>query len=89
MGVATLWPLRKKRPTNWPLIMAGLLSTGIASIHLVAIWVGLRPYVFLAAPPDIIESAMHGGIYAGGVTGGVAVIFLIFVVYAFSGAGVI
>lgn len=70
------------------LMAAGTMSLIIAVIHIVAIYIGPPAYQFLDAP-DFGGAFSSGSWLATIVTLGIALLFMIFSFYAFSGAGLI
>ena len=73
-------------PARGWLIAAGLLSTGIALLHLAIIAAGPRAYAYFGAP-QLAPMAARGSPVPALMTAGLALLFAIWAWYAFAGAG--
>ena len=70
------------------LILAALLSFGIALLHLVIIGVGSPGYLYFGAA-DMAKLSAQGSWIPALVTWGLTVVFIVFGLYALAGAGAI
>jgi hypothetical protein len=70
------------------LVAAGIGSAIVSAAHLAAIFIGPRAYVFLGAP-QLAPMAAQGSPLPALATGLLVIIFGLWSIYAFSGAGLI
>ena len=71
-----------------PLKIAGTISTFIAIIHIIAMFIGAKAYYFMDAP-YLGDLALNGSSYPIFITSIVTIFFSIFAAYAYSGASLI
>ncbi|MFT4926060.1 MAG: hypothetical protein ACI8WB_002158 [Phenylobacterium sp.] len=71
------------------LVLAAFIAMGTAIAHMSCIFLGPECYAAQMAPPQIIESAKNGTYLAPIGTVLVSAIFIVFGLYALSGAGII
>lgn len=81
-----------KRPTEMSrslslLAIGGWLSIGIAALHIVVIFIGVPGYRYFGAGEDIVRLAEQGSALRVMITVLVATAFVVFSLYALSGAG--
>ena len=77
------------KQANRLLLFSGVLS-GIAALLHIAIIIGGPPwYRFFGAGEELASMAEKGSWYPAGLTFGIAVVLLLWALYAFSGAGLI
>jgi len=69
------------------LVVAGCCSVAIAALHIAIVIGGGDWYRFLGAGEDIAAMAENGSWFPMGLTLAIILIFLVFGLYAFSGAG--
>jgi hypothetical protein len=67
----------------------GVLSFAVAFLHLVIIFIGAPGYRYFGAGEEMAQMAESGSLIPAAITFGVAVVFALCGLYAFSGAGVI
>jgi hypothetical protein len=72
-----------------PLLLGGALSAAIAALHIVIMLVGAPAYRYFGAGEALARSAESGSLSAPAMTLVVAVVFAIWALYAFGGAGLI
>jgi hypothetical protein len=70
-------------------IVAGMLSLGISLLHIAIIFAAPEAYVFFGAGQEMADADAAGSWTPDLLTLGVAVVFMLFAMYAFSGAGLI
>jgi len=78
--------------TKWGMILlavAALVAFSTAVAHLSCIYFGPQCFSAQMAPPAIVESAQNGTLFAPVATIVVAMVFIIFGIYALSGARLI
>lgn len=68
---------------------AGVLSSCVALLHLVVIFVGARAYRYFGAGEEMARLAEQRSPMPGLVTAGLTVLFAVWAAYAFSGAGLL
>jgi hypothetical protein len=73
---------------HW-LILGGIFSIMIAILHIVIIFGGAPAYRYFGAGEEMAQMAIAGSVLPALVTFFIAVIFAIWALYAFSGAGAI
>ena len=73
---------------HW-LILGGILSIAIAILHIAIIFGGAPAYRYFGAGEEMAQMASSGSVLPALITLLIAVIFAIWGLYAFSGAGVI
>lgn len=69
--------------------LAGAFSLAIAVLHVVVIAVGAPAYRYFGAGEKLARQAEQGSLAPALLTAGIAVIFALWALYAFSGAGLI
>ncbi len=69
------------------LSVAGWLSAAIAGLHIVIIFLGPPAYRYFGAGEDMARQAEAGSLLPAAVTLSVTVVFVVFALYAFAGAG--
>lgn len=74
---------------NKVLTFAGVLSCVAALLHIAIIIGGSQWYRFFRAGEELVSMAENGSWYPALLTFGIAVVFFIWALYAFSGAGLI
>ncbi|HWM93764.1 MAG TPA: hypothetical protein VN493_23600 [Thermoanaerobaculia bacterium] len=72
---------------NIALKIAGCLSAAVAALHVVIVFVGPRAYRYFGAGEDLARQAEAGSFLPAVITLGIAAVFTVFALYAFSGAG--
>lgn len=70
-------------------ISAGMISISIALLHIVIIFVGAEGYRYFGAGEEMASMAEAGSFVPGALTACIALVFCLFGIYAFSGAGII
>ncbi len=75
------------RQNEFFLLLGGLLSAAIAALHVVIIFFGAPAYRYFGAGEDMARQAETGSFVPAAMTLVIAVVFAIFALYAFSGAG--
>ena len=70
------------------LLAAGLLSTGIALLHVIIIFGGAPAYRYFGAGEQMARQAEAGSYFPGLLTATVTLFFAVFAFYAFAGATV-
>lgn len=73
---------------HW-LVLAGLLSSLVAALHVAIIFGGAPWYRFFGAGEATACSAQRGSLVPTLVTASLSVVFLVWALYAFSGAGLL
>lgn len=73
---------------NW-LIAGGTISLAIASLHLVIVTIGSVAYRYFGAGEDMATMDARGEWAPAIITIGIAAVFSVFGVYAYSGAGLV
>lgn len=71
------------------LILGGVLSVAIAILHIAIIFSGAPAYRYFGAGEKMAQMASSGSVLPALVTFSIAIIFAIWGLYAFSGAGLI
>jgi putative oxidoreductase len=72
------------------LILAGLLSSLVAALHILIILLGESAYRFFPGVGEALADLLRGGSALPALlTGGIALVFIAFALYAFSGARLI
>lgn len=71
------------------LALAGALSATVAALHVVIVLVGVPGYRYFGAPEEIVRQAAAGSLFPAAVTLSIGAVFVLFALYAFSGAGMI
>lgn len=71
------------------LILGGIFSVAIAILHIAIIFGGAPAYRYFGAGEEMAQTAIAGSVLPALVTFFIAVIFAIWGLYAFSGAGLI
>jgi len=71
------------------LILAGLLTSIVAVAHVGIIWVGGPAYRYFGAGEEMARLAEQGSLRPGLITAGLTILFAVWAMYAFSGAGVL
>jgi hypothetical protein len=71
------------------LILAGALSAGIALLHVACILIGPAAYRYFGAGERLASLAAAGSPVPALITAGIAAVFAVFGLYAFSGAGLV
>jgi hypothetical protein len=71
------------------LTVAALLSFSVALLHVVMIFIGAEAYRYFDAGKKMVEAAKADSVLPTIVTLGITVVFVIFGLYALSGAGLI
>jgi hypothetical protein len=69
--------------------LAGWLSTAIAALHVVIVFLGPPAYRYFGAGEAMARQAEAGSLFPAALTFAVAVVFILFALYAFAGAGTI
>lgn len=69
------------------LTLAGWLSAAVAALHIVIIFFGAPAYRYFGAGEDMARQAEAGSILPAAMTLFIAVVFAVFALYAFAGAG--
>jgi hypothetical protein len=69
------------------LAVAGWLSVAIAALHVVIIFLGPPAYRYFGAGEDMARQAEAGSFVPAAMTLAIAVVFAVFALYAFAGAG--
>ena len=69
--------------------IGGLSSFAVALLHLVIIFIGAPGYRYFGAGEDMARMAESGSLIPAAITFGIAVVFTLFGLYAFSGAGIV
>ena len=77
------------KKTNRLLLFAGVLSGIAALLHIAIIIGGPRWYRFFGAGEELASMAEKGSWYPAVLTFGIAIVLVIWALYAFSGAGLI
>jgi hypothetical protein len=77
------------KSANKLLLFAGILSSIAALLHIAIIFGGARWYRFFGAGEEFASLADNGSWYPAIITFGIAVVLLVWALYAFSGAGLI
>ena len=77
------------KKANKFLLFAGVLSSVAALLHIAIIIGGPQWYRFFGAGKELALMAENGSWYPAVITFGIAVVLLIWTLYAFSGAGLI
>jgi len=72
-----------------PLELAGWLSAALALFHVVVVFFGAPAYRYFGAGEEIARQAEAGSFFPAALTLAVAAVFVVFALYAFSGAGAI
>ncbi len=72
---------------KWSFILAALGSVAASLTHIWAIMVGPDAYASLGAPPEVVASAEAGTLYAPTVTIFIAIVIMVWALYALSAAG--
>jgi hypothetical protein len=72
---------------NRILLLAGWLSTAVAALHVVSLFLGAPAYRYFGAGERMARQAEQGSLYPIVVTVAVTVAFAVFALYAFVGAG--
>ncbi len=75
------------KKTNKLLLFAGVLSGVAALLHVAIIIGGAQWYRFFGAGEELASMAESGSWYPAVLTGAIAVVLLVWALYAFSGAG--
>lgn len=75
------------RQNEFFLLLAGLLSVAIAALHVVIVFFGAPAYRYFGAGEDMARQAEAGSFVPAAMTLVIAAVFLVFALYAFSGAG--
>lgn len=71
------------------LLLGGAISTAIALLHGIIIFVGAPAYRYFGAGEEMARMAEGGSIFPAALTAFIALVFGVFAAYAFSGAKVI
>ena len=79
----------KVKKANKLLLFAGVLSGVAALLHVAIIIGGAQWYRFFGAGEELASMAESGSWYPAVLTGAIAVVLLVWALYAFSGAGLI
>ncbi len=74
---------------NSLLFAAGLGSLMIALLHIVIIYLGPPAYRYFGAGEKMARMAENGSLYPTLLTSGITLVFIVFAIYAFSGAEII
>jgi hypothetical protein len=74
---------------NGWLVVAGLLSCLVSVLHALIIFGGAPWYRFFGAGDAMASSAQRGSIVPTLVTASLCIVFLVWSIYAFSGAGIL
>lgn len=69
------------------LMLAGWLSTAVAALHVVIIFLGPPAYRYFGAGEDMARQAEAGSVMPAALTLAVTAVFAVFALYAFAGAG--
>ena len=69
------------------LMLAGWLSAAVAALHVVIIFFGAPAYRYFGAGEEMARQAEAGSIVPAAMTLFIAVVFTVFALYAFAGAG--
>lgn len=69
------------------LLLAGWLSVAVAALHLVIIFLGAPAYRYFGAGEEMARQAEAGSFAPAALTLFIAVVFAVFSLYAFAGAG--
>ena len=77
------------KKANKLLLFAGVLSGVAALLHVAIIIGGAQWYRFFGAGEELASMAESGSWYPAVLTGAIAVVLLVWALYAFSGAGLI
>ena len=77
------------KKANRLLVFGGALSTVAALLHVAIVIGGPQWYRFFGAGEELAIMAEKGSLYPAVLTFGIAVVLLIWALYAFSGAGLI
>lgn len=75
------------RQNEFFLVLAGLLSVAIAALHVVIVFFGAPAYRYFGAGEDMARQAEAGSFVPAAMTLVIAAVFVVFALYAFSGAG--
>ena len=75
------------KKANKLLLFAGVLSGVAALLHVAIIIGGAQWYRFFGAGEELASMAENGSWYPAVLTGAIAVVLLVWALYAFSGAG--
>ena len=74
---------------NTWLLVAGIANLALTALHLVVIVVGADAYRFFGAGESMASKAEEGSLIPAAITLFVALVFALFALYAFSGAGLV
>lgn len=77
------------KTSNKLLVLAGVLSGIAALLHVAIIFGGAQWYRFFGAGEELATLAENGSWLPAMVTAGIAVVLMVWAIYAFSGAGLI
>lgn len=69
------------------LLLAGWLSAAVAALHVVIIFLGAPAYRYFGAGEEMARQAEAGSFVPAAMTLFIAVVFAVFSLYAFAGAG--
>lgn len=71
------------------LLLGGWLSAAIAALHVIIIFVGPSAYRYFGAGEEMARQAEAGSLVPAALTLVIAAVFVVFALYAFSGAGLL